>query len=180
MQDHEMKIVALEFFGTLSEAKAAAQFLWATGKVLANKFGKKIIKKLFPSWSNLLKLDYTELLDITPKTVNEIIDEMDNLTAIFKYENNIFGTKGGIKATDIYFTADIDKIHVKSTITDGVDETTFSDGSGTSAGKTLNKYLDIKDNHPIDRITDKITLKYNTTQFQTGAAVTGSQTQVMF
>ena len=45
IQDHEMKIVALEFFGTLSEAKAAAQFIWAAGKVFANKFGKKIIKK---------------------------------------------------------------------------------------------------------------------------------------
>jgi hypothetical protein len=171
LQDHEMKIVAIEFFNTLSEAKAAAQFLWAGSKVLANKFGKKIIKKLFPNWSSLLKLDYTELTDITDKTLNEVIDELDNLTTIFKYENNTFGTKGGIKATDIYFTADIDKIHVKSTITDGVDDITFSDGT---TGKTLNKYLDIKDNHPIDRISDKITLKYNTTQFQTGAAVAGS------
>jgi len=71
LQDHEMKIVAIEFFNTLSEAKAAAQFLWAAGKVFANKFGKKIIKKLFPNWSSLLKLDYTELLDITDKTLNE-------------------------------------------------------------------------------------------------------------
>ena len=62
-----MKIVAIEFFNTLSEAKAAAQFLWAGSKVLANKFGKKIIKKLFPNWSSLLKLDYTESFDITDR-----------------------------------------------------------------------------------------------------------------
>ncbi len=128
----------MEFFNTLSDAKATAQFLWATGKYVNNK---QIIKKLFPSWSSLLKLDYTELLDITDKTLNEVIDELDNLNTIFKYENNTFGDKDGIKATDIYFTADINKIHIGSTITDTVDDITFSDGT---AGKTLNKYLDIK------------------------------------
>jgi len=35
----------MEFFNTLSDAKAAAQFLWAAGKVFANKFGKKNYKK---------------------------------------------------------------------------------------------------------------------------------------
>jgi phosphate uptake regulator len=99
LQDHEMKIVAIEFFNSLSEAKAAAQYVWAASKVLANKFGKKIIKKLFPNWSNLLKLDYTELTDITDKTLNEVIDELDNLNTIFKYENGTFNDKGGIKAT---------------------------------------------------------------------------------
>jgi hypothetical protein len=162
-----MKIVYMEFFNTLSDSKAAVQYIWAAGKVLNNKFGKKIIKKLFPSWSNLLKFDYTELLDITDKTLNEVIDELDNLNTIFKYENNTFGDKGGLKATDIYFTDDINKIHIGSTITDTVDDITFSDGT---TGKTLNKYLDIKDNHPIDRISDKITLKYDTTQFQTGVS----------
>jgi hypothetical protein len=89
------------------------------------------------------------------------------LNTIFKYENNTFGDKGGIKATDIYFTADINKIHVGSTITDTADDITFSDGT---TGKTLNKYLDIKDNHPITRESDKITLNYDTTQFQTGVS----------
>ena len=173
LQDHEMKIVAIEFFNSLSEAKAASQYVWAASKILANKFGKKIIKKLFPNWSNLLKLDYTELTDITDKTLNEVIDELDNLNTIFKYENNTFGDKGGIKATDIYFTADINKIHVGSTITDTVDDITFSDGT---TGKTLNQYLDIKDNHPIDIISDKITLKYDTDQFKTGIATTSSAT----
>jgi hypothetical protein len=49
LQDHEMKIVAIEFFNSLSEAKAAAQYLWSGSKILANKFGKKIIQKLFPN-----------------------------------------------------------------------------------------------------------------------------------
>ena len=42
-----MKIVNIEFFNTLSEAKAAAQFLWAAGKVFSNKFGKKLLKNCF-------------------------------------------------------------------------------------------------------------------------------------
>ena len=29
--------------------------------------------------------------------------------------------------------------------------------------------VDVKENHPIDKIVDKLTLKYNTTQFKTGA-----------
>jgi hypothetical protein len=66
-----MKIVAIEFFNSLSEAKATTQYSWSGSKELANKFGKKIIQKLFPNWSNLLKLDYTELTDITDKTLNE-------------------------------------------------------------------------------------------------------------
>ena len=47
LQDHEMKIVALEFFNSLSETKAAAKFLWATGKYLNNKFEKKLLKNCF-------------------------------------------------------------------------------------------------------------------------------------
>jgi hypothetical protein len=50
------------------------------------------------------------------------------------------------KATDIYFTPGIDKIHIGSTITDTTNDITFSDGT---TGKTLNQYLDITDNHPI-------------------------------
>ncbi len=173
LQDHEMKMVAIEFFNSLSEAKAVAQYLWAGSKVLANKFGKKIIQKLFPNWSNLLKLDYTELTDITDKTLNEVIDEFDNLNTIFKYENFTFNDKGGIKATDIYFTPGIDKIHIGSTIKDTTNGVTFSDGT---TGKTLNQHLDIKDNHPIDRISDKITLKYDTTEFQTGITTTSPAT----
>jgi hypothetical protein len=52
---------------SLSEAKAAAKYLWAGSKVLANESGKKIIQKLFPNWSSLFNLDYTELTDITDK-----------------------------------------------------------------------------------------------------------------
>jgi hypothetical protein len=50
LQDHEMKIVTIEFFNSLSEPKVEAQYLWSGSKVLANKFGKKIIQKLFPNW----------------------------------------------------------------------------------------------------------------------------------
>ncbi len=60
-----MKIVAIEFFNSLSQPKVEAQYLWSGSKVLTNKFGKKIIQELLPNWSNLLKLDYTELTDIT-------------------------------------------------------------------------------------------------------------------
>ena len=167
LQDHEMKIVAIEFFNSLSEAKAAAKFLWAGSKVVANKFGKKIITKLFPNWAGLLKLDYTELTDITDKTLNEVIDELDNLNTIFKYQNSLVNDKAGIKCVDLYLTPSINNIHIGSTITETVNDITFSDGT---TGKTLNKYLDIKDNHPITRETDKITLNYDTTQFQTGVS----------
>jgi hypothetical protein len=47
LQEREMKIVALEFFNSLSEAKSAAKFLWASSKVLANKFGEKLSKNCF-------------------------------------------------------------------------------------------------------------------------------------
>ena len=166
LQDHEMKIVAIEFFNSLSETKAAAKFLWASSKVLANKFGKKIITKLFPNWASLLKLDYTELTDITDKTLNEVIDELDNLNTIFKYENSTFADKAGIKATKIYFTPSIENIYVESTITETVNDITFE------STKSLNKYLDIKDNHPITRVSDKIKLNYDTTHFKTGTANT--------
>jgi len=73
-----------------------------------------------------LKLDYTELSDITDKTLND-----------------------GIKATKIYFTPSINDVYVDSTITENLNGITFT------SDKPLNKYLDIKDNHPIDRITDK-------------------------
>ena len=36
--------------------------------------------------------------------------------------------------------------------------------------------MEIKDNHPIDRISDKITLKYDTTEFKTGIATTSPTT----
>ena len=52
---------------SLSEAKAAAEYLWAGSKVLANESGEKIIQKLFPNLSSLFNLDYTELTDITDK-----------------------------------------------------------------------------------------------------------------
>ena len=65
LQDHEMKIVALEFFNSLSEAKTAAKFLWATGKVLKNKFGKKIIAKLFPNWSSMSEIGHELMNGIT-------------------------------------------------------------------------------------------------------------------
>ena len=83
LQDHEMKIVTVEFFNSLSEAKALAKFLWATGKVLANKFGKKIITKLFPNWASMSDISYDLMNDITDKTLNEVIDELDNLNTIF-------------------------------------------------------------------------------------------------
>jgi hypothetical protein len=56
---------------------------------------------------------------------------------------------------------------IGSTTTETSNEITFSDGT---TGKTLNQYLEIQDNHPITRITDKITLNYDTTHFQTGLA----------
>ena len=56
LQTHEMKIVNIEFFNTLSEAKAAAQFLLAGGKYLNNKFGKKIIKKFHMHYFHLVSL----------------------------------------------------------------------------------------------------------------------------
>jgi hypothetical protein len=124
---------------------------------------KRLFKKLFPNWSSFLKLDYNELTDITDKTLNEVIDEFDNLNTIFNYENGIFSDKGGIQVSKIYFTPSIDNIFVESTITETLNGINF-DGT-----KSLNKYLDINDNHPIDRVVDKITLKYDTTQFKTGA-----------
>jgi hypothetical protein len=41
---------------------------------------------------------------LTDKTLNELLDELDDLNTIFKYENGTFGDKDGIKATKIYFT----------------------------------------------------------------------------
>ena len=134
LQDHEMKIVALEFFNSLSEAKAAAKFLWASSKVVANKFGKKIITKLFPNWASLLKLDYTELTDITDKTLEQVIDELDNFSTIFKWELSTFsGDKAGIKASKLYLTPSIDNILIGATLTDAYDGTIFS--GGTSLNK---------------------------------------------
>jgi hypothetical protein len=65
-----------------------------------------------------LKLDYTELSDITDQTLNEVLDEFDNLNTIFKYENSTFGNKGEIKVSKIYFTPSINDIYVDSTITE--------------------------------------------------------------
>jgi hypothetical protein len=36
--------------------------------------------------------------------------------------------------------------------------------------------VEVKDNHPIDKISDKITLKYDTDQFKTGIATTSPVT----
>jgi hypothetical protein len=55
---------------------------------------------------------------------------------------------------------------LESTIT----ETT--DGITITGTKSLNKYLDIKGNHHIVRISDKIALNYDTTHFKTGAVLT--------
>jgi hypothetical protein len=88
------------------------------------KFGEKIIQKLFPNWSSLLKLDYTELTDITDKTLNEVIDELDNLNTVFKYENAVINDKAGIKTTKLYLTPSINDILIGATITETVHGTT--------------------------------------------------------
>ncbi len=60
--------------------------------------------------TNLLKLDYLELTDITDKTLNEVIDKLDIFNTIFKYENGIVNSKDGIKSTKIYFTPSINEM----------------------------------------------------------------------
>ncbi len=149
-----MKIVTVEFFNSLSEDKALAKFVWAAGKVVKNKFGKKIIEKLFPNWSSMSNISYDLMNDITDKTLEQVIDELDNFSTIFKWELNIAsGDKSGIKASKLYLSPSIDNILIGATLTDAYDGTVFSGGT------TLNKYLDIKDNHPITRESDKIPLR---------------------
>jgi hypothetical protein len=135
-----------------------------TAKALANKFGKKVVIKLFPSLATALGLDYQDMSDLTDKTLEEVINQLDDFFEIYKYENDVLGNKAAIKATDLYLSQNLNKIHVGTTISNGLD------GLTATGGKTLNEYLDIKDNHPIERINDLIQLKYNTTHFKTGAS----------
>ena len=162
IQEHEIRLVSLEFFQTLTEAKALAKYTWMAAKVAANKFGKKIVIKLFPSLATKLGLDYQDMTDLTDKTLEEVVNELDDFFEIYKYENDLLGNKAAIKVTNLYLSQDINNIKVGTTITSGLD------GLTVTGGKALNEYLDIKDNHPIERINNLIQLKYNTSEFKTG------------
>ena len=46
-------------------------------KVAANKFGKKVVLKLFPSLATKLGLDYQDMSDLTDKTLEEVVNQLD-------------------------------------------------------------------------------------------------------
>ncbi len=107
-------------------------------------------------------MTYEDLTDLTDKTLEEVVNQLDDFFEIYRYENDLLGNKAAIKATDLYLSQNLNKIRIGATITSGLD------GLTVTGGKTLNEYLDIKDNHPIERINDLIQLKYDTNEFQTG------------
>jgi len=93
-------------------------------KVAANKFGKKV-----PSLATSLGLDYQDMTDLTDKTLEEVVNQLDDFFEIYRYENDLLGNKAAIKASDLYLSQNINKIHVGTTITSGLDGLTVTGGT---------------------------------------------------
>jgi hypothetical protein len=92
-------------------------------------------------------MTYETFDGIQDKTLQELIVELDKFFEIYKYKvSALTDDLAGIKAKKMYLTANIDEIYVNTSIVDNelTGETRFAGGT------TLNKYLDIKDNHCID------------------------------
>jgi len=47
--------------------------------------------------------------DLTDKTLEEVVNLLDDFFEIYKYDNNVLGNKTGIKATDLHLSQGIDK-----------------------------------------------------------------------
>jgi hypothetical protein len=43
---------------------------------VANKFGRRVVQSLFPSLLEITGWDYTQMTDITDKTLEEVVNEL--------------------------------------------------------------------------------------------------------
>jgi hypothetical protein len=48
------------------------------------------------------------MTDLTDRTLEEVVNQLDDFFEIYKYENN----KAAIKASDLYLSQTLDKIHI--------------------------------------------------------------------